>query len=146
MTPADALYKTVSNYPGGAEALAPRLGMSPQILRNKANPNNHTHHPNLNDIEQIMSFTGDVSVLHSLAKSQNYTCTQILAEGEANDMAVLEHISKVWKTNGHVGNEVHCALEDGRVSVHELARIRDAIHRTTTALHSMYKRLEGMSE
>jgi hypothetical protein len=146
MTPKDALHRTVMDYPGGAEALACRLGMNAQVLRNKINPNSTSHHPSLHDVEQIMHMTGNAAVLHSLAKGMGYTCTEIMAEGEANDMAVLEHISKIWKTNGLVGTEVHSALEDSRISPHELVRIKDAVHRTTTALHDLIKRLEGMSE
>lgn len=145
MTPKDALHMTVMSYPGGAEALASRLGMNAQILRNKINPNSTSHHPSLHDVEQIMHMTENPAVLHSLAKGIGYTCTKIMAEGEANDMAVLEHIAIIWKTNGHVGNEVHCALEDGRISQQELSRIKDAVHRTTTAMHDLIKRLEGMS-
>ena len=33
----DATHATVHDYPGGAESLAPRMGIkSPQVLRNKA--------------------------------------------------------------------------------------------------------------
>ncbi|WP_341772648.1 phage regulatory CII family protein, partial [Burkholderia pseudomallei] len=40
----DAAYAVVHDYPGGSESLAPRLGMSAAVLRNKVNPNNATHH------------------------------------------------------------------------------------------------------
>lgn len=145
MTPQDALHMTVMSYPGGAEALAARMGMNAQILRNKINPNSTSHHPSLHDIERIMYMTDNPAVLHSLAKGMSHTCTKIMSEGEANDVALLEHIAIIWKTNGQVGNEVHCALEDGHISQHELVRIKDAVHRTTTAMHDLIKRLEGMS-
>lgn len=31
----DAVYRTVRAYPGGAESLAPRLGTTANVLRNK---------------------------------------------------------------------------------------------------------------
>ncbi len=40
----DAAHKVIHGYPGGCESLAPRLGMAPQVLRNKANPNTESHH------------------------------------------------------------------------------------------------------
>lgn len=39
MNVTDAAYDTVHQYPGGSEALAPRLGMSAAVLRGKVNPN-----------------------------------------------------------------------------------------------------------
>ncbi len=36
MTPQDAFHATCHAYPGGCESLAPRLGMTPAVLRNKA--------------------------------------------------------------------------------------------------------------
>ena len=45
MTPQDAFHATCHAYPGGCESLAPRLGMTPAVLRNKARPGCHTNHP-----------------------------------------------------------------------------------------------------
>lgn len=39
MNVTDAAYVTVHQYPGGSEALTPRLGMSAAVLRGKVNPN-----------------------------------------------------------------------------------------------------------
>jgi len=66
-TPQDAFYQTCKKYPGGFESLAPRMGMSGQVLRNKANHNATANHVHLCDIENIMTLTGDLSVLHALA-------------------------------------------------------------------------------
>ena len=41
----DAAYHTVHDYKGGANALAPRMGMkSPAVLNSKVNPITDTHH------------------------------------------------------------------------------------------------------
>lgn len=46
----DATHATVHDYPGGAESLAPRMGIkSPQVLRNKVNPTTDTHHLRLDE-------------------------------------------------------------------------------------------------
>jgi len=143
---ADAFYKTCKSYPGGFESLAPRLGVNVQVLRNKANPNVMTNHPYLSDIEQVMTLTGDLSVLYALAKEQNCVVVPIDAAASASDMAVLELVAKVWKTNGDVGTAVNSTLADGGVEHHEVEQVADAIHRTVTALHEMLARLQGMEE
>ncbi|WP_312237047.1 phage regulatory CII family protein [Stenotrophomonas sp.] len=75
----DAAHKTVHAYPGGSESLAPRIGMSAAVLRNKVNPNNTTHHLTLVEASEIMGVTGNDSVLHALAAEHGYT----LAKAEA---------------------------------------------------------------
>ncbi len=146
MTPQDAFYQTVTTFSGGVESLAPRLGMSAQILRNKANPNSAHNYPSLSDIERTMTITGNVTILHALAQSQNHICIPIDNHANACDTAILELVAKVWSTNGDVGQAVNDTLADGRVEAHEVKRVEDAIHRTITALHDMAARLKGLSE
>lgn len=146
MTPQDAFYQTVSSFHGGVESLAPRLGMSAQILRNKANPNAAHNYPSLSDIERAMTITGNVVVLHALAQTQNHICIPVGSATNSCDTAILELVARVWSTNGSVGEAVNETLADGKVEQHEVARVDDAIHRTITALHEMAARLKGMSE
>jgi len=65
MNTIDAAYHTVHDYPGGAEALAPRMGMSAAVLRNKVNPNNTTHHLTYAEAQRIVALTGDVRMLQA---------------------------------------------------------------------------------
>lgn len=146
MSVADAFHRTVFDSPGGPESLAPRLGISAQVLRNKANPNIVTNHPTLSDVERVMMFTGDYQVLIELAANLGHTCHRVGDIAPASDMAVLELIAKVWSTNGEVGAAVNQTLADGRVEQHELAHVRQAVYRTTSALMEMLARLEGMAE
>uniref|UniRef100_UPI00353016D5 phage regulatory CII family protein n=1 Tax=Achromobacter sp. GbtcB20 TaxID=2824765 RepID=UPI00353016D5 len=50
----DAFHQTVHGAPGGCEAIAPRMGMSAAILRNKANPNSTTNKPTLDEADRLM--------------------------------------------------------------------------------------------
>ncbi|MGI4861889.1 MAG: phage regulatory CII family protein [Janthinobacterium lividum] len=58
---ADAAYVVVHNYPGGADSLAPRLGMSSAVLRNKINPSNTTYHLSLAEALRLSQIIGDRS-------------------------------------------------------------------------------------
>jgi len=145
-TAADALYKTVKEFPGSVEVLALRMGVNAQILRNKVNPNITTNHPTLHDVEMIMDITGDYRVLDALADSTGHVLTKVDIQATPSDMAVLEMITHVWVENGNVGNAVNDTLADGRVERHEVVKVRQAVYRTQQALIDMLTRLEGMAE
>lgn len=142
----DAFYLTVHAYPGGCESLAPRMGMSAAVLRNKANPHSVTNIPSLRDADLAMAITGNCAVLHALAANHSHVCIKVDADAPASDLAVLELVTHVWSANGNVGAAVDAALADGRVERHELSQVRAAIYRTQQAMHAMLARLEEMAE
>ncbi len=142
----DAFYHTVHDYKGGAEALAPRMGVSPAILRNKADPRKEHNKPMLADADKVMGLTGDYRILHSLAANHNHVCIKVDPKGTASDLAILELVTHVWQSNGDVGSAVHAALADGRVERCELKKVRAAIYKTQQALNEMLVRLEEMAE
>lgn len=142
----DAFHKTVHTAPGGCDALAPRMGMSAAILRNKANPNSATNKPTLDEADRLMGVTGVHDILHALAANHGFVCVRVEEGASAADMAVLEMVTQVWQTNGEVGTEVNQALADGRITRHEVDRVREAVRRAERALESVVARLEGMAE
>jgi hypothetical protein len=142
----DAFHQTVHGAPGGCETVAPRLGMSAAILRNKANPNSATNKPMLDDADRLMGITGDHRILHALAQNHGYVCFRMGEDATASDMAVLELVTQVWTTNGEVGAEVNRTLADGRVDRAEVERVRTAVYRAQQALLEVVARLDGMSE
>lgn len=142
----DAFYATVHDHPGGCESLAPRLKTSAAVLRNKANPNNPANIPSLRDADQVMGLSGDYRILHALAANHGHVCIRTDVETPASDLAVLELVTHVWRSNGDVGAAVDAALADGRVERSELIEVRGAIYRTQQALHAMLARLEEMAE
>ena len=146
MSPDDAFQATVFDAPGGPESLAPRLGMSAQILRNKANAYSTTNVAAGRDWDRVMGLTGDFRVLHALAKNHGFVCYEVDQSLCVSDMAILELVTKVWTTNGDVGAAVNSTLADGKVEQHELAVVRDAVYRLHQATMEMLSRLEGMAE
>jgi hypothetical protein len=142
----DAFYYTVHDYKGGAEALAPRMGCTAAILRNKADPKKDHNKPMLADADNIMALTGDYRVLHALAANHNHVCIKGDPKGTASDLAILELVTHVWQAEGDVGAAVHTALADGRVDKKEIAKVRGAIYKAQQALNEMLMRLEDMAE
>jgi hypothetical protein len=145
MNAKDAFHQTVHNAPGGCPALAARLGMSPTILRNKANPNNDVNVVTIDDIDRVMTITEDYAVLHALAQAHGFVLTKI-DEQPSSDMCVLESVTDIWQRVGQVGAEVHKALADGRVDAHEVKAVRDVTFKAIASLMSAVECLNGMAE
>lgn len=146
MNVADAAYAVVHDYPGGSEALAPRMGMSAAILRNKVNPNNSTHHLTLAEADRLTGITGDMRMVHALAATHG-AVVMPLGDGEdASDMAVLEVIAGLWARSGTLGTEVHGALADNVLTGVELDRIRSAAYGLQRQVLGLINRLESMAE
>jgi hypothetical protein len=145
MTPKDAFHHTVHGYPGGAASLAPRMNKSVAVLRNKANPNSDVNVITIDDITAVMDLTQNYSILYALATEHGHVCSKIDAE-PAGDSAVLESITDVWAKLGSVGVEVHSALADGRVDLHEVRHIEAAIYTAIRPMMELLARIKSMAE
>lgn len=146
MTPLDAAHATVHDYPGGSESLAPRLGMSGSILRNKVNANINTNHLTLVDADKMMSVTGDHRILEALAQHHGYVLVPVEFDTPASDLAILELVTRVWRHNGDLGQAVDNALSDGVITKHEISDINQTIHRAEQAMHTMLARIKQIAE
>ena len=142
----DAFHALVHDYPGGSESLAPRMGMSAAVLRNKANPECSTHLPTLRDLRRAMSLSGDLRPLHALCGEFGGVLVPIAGVEPADDMAVLDLIASVWSSNGALGQEVHDALVDRDLTQSELASIKALAYRAQERIAVLVARLEGMTQ
>lgn len=146
MTLAMTVYKTVHDFKGGASALAPVLGCGESTLRNKVNPNLATHHLTLEEADKLMAATGDYSILHALNARHGFVGVCADVPDQSCDMAVLELVTKVWRTNGDIGRAVDETLADGRVERCEVRKVRSEVYRMQQALQHLLMRLEGMAQ
>lgn len=146
MNVADAAHSVVHDYPGGSESLAPRLGMSAAVLRNKVNPNTASHHLSLVEASRATGLTGDMRILHAFAAEHGRVVVTPADGDDASDMAVLEVMAATWSTSGDLGTAVHRALADGVLTQDELRLIKDAAYRHQRKLASLVTRLEAMAE
>lgn len=146
MNLSDAVYNTVHDYPGGTESLAPRIGMSGAILRNKANPNNPANKLTLEDADKIIGVTGDTRILNAMCANHGGMFVPLDASGCVCDSAILEIVTHVWRSNGDVGRAVDDVLADGRVERHEIIQVRDAAYALQQQVAMLINRLEGMAE
>lgn len=149
----DAVHATVRNYPGGSESLAPRMitrtedgkekAMSAAVLRNKANPNNTTHHLTLAEADQIMGLTGDHRILHALAAEHGYVL-QPAAADEAG--CVLQSILTANTTRGEFDRVLQEALQDNLITSNEMKLVTEAGASHVAAYVALIARLRAMSQ
>ncbi|MGL5470039.1 MAG: phage regulatory CII family protein, partial [Shewanella sp.] len=66
----------VQQYPGGAPALAARVGMSPNTLQHRANPNNPHHRMSADDLMVLMRATNNIAPLQVIAAELGYICVR----------------------------------------------------------------------
>ena len=141
----DAFYHTVHSYPGGASSLAPRMGMSPDVLRNKADVKKEHHKPNLQDVISVMDLTGDLSILRALAADQGLLLVKASEAGKHEcDMSVLEQVTGLMVEQGKFASEIYTSLADGSLTDKEMAAIEEAGRQFMTAIAEVKQRMKGM--
>lgn len=139
----DAAHKTVHDYPGGSESLAPRLGMSAAVLRNKVNPNNDTHKLTLAEADEIMGVTGDLRILHALAA--RHGCIVQKAEPDESQPDVLRALLRANATEGEFDRVLQEALDDGLITPNEMAAIEKAGTAQQSATMVLLARLRAVA-
>lgn len=131
-----AIHQTAHDAPGGLNALARKIGMGEQVLRNKVCPTTDTHKLSLREAVAMMDAADDDSILAVLAGMRGYTLErQALPDAQSIVAAVLSADAE----HGDISREIQAALADGKLTEHERAaisqQIRDA-HQALDALNS----------
>lgn len=139
MNVADAAYAVVHDYPGGTESLAPRLGMSGAVLRNKVNPHCDTHRLALDEAVRITDITGDDRMLRAWAAHRGQALAS-LNVGDA-DGAVMGYVLEVHAHEGELSRVLASALADGVISQNEMRAIDAAALDVQGALLGLVNRL-----
>lgn len=134
----DAAYSTVHDYPGGAEALGPRLGKRGTSLSAEVRPRQPVVHAlddgaaasgaklGLLDALKVMQMTADYRMLYSMAAELHHFPPVPMPELEGSELPCAYAVSRVAAEFGLLMSEVAEDLRDGSVSDNELRRIEKA--------------------
>jgi hypothetical protein len=122
MNVADAAYRTVHDYPGGSESLAPRIGMSPAVLRSKVNTGTTTHHMTLAEASRVMGITGDHQILHALAAEHGYVL--LSAEGASEGDDLMSAVLSANAAEGELDQALQVALADKVITRNEYKELQ----------------------
>lgn len=78
-----AAQQAAQAFKGGVPALAVAMGVSPNTLQHKLNPDGTRHHLTLRESIRLQKITNTAGVLHAMAKAMGYVC--ILAKPDQAD-------------------------------------------------------------
>ncbi|OAL84336.1 hypothetical protein AY605_06625 [Acinetobacter sp. SFD] len=140
----DAAYNTVHNYPGGAAALAPRIGIKSQaVLNSKVNPNTDTHHLTLAEASKLMAMTGDYQILQSLNSEHGKISIDLPEIPECRDMVLTDKVLCIGMKGGDVMSLFREIMADGRITQGEVQDMSKVIHQMHVALAELDKQIQA---
>lgn len=143
MNALDAADAIVHDYPGGSESLAPRMGMTAAVLRNKVNPNNPRNVLGLEEAQRMMRVTNDHRVLMAQAAELGYALLKLNDE-DAEQAPLLGCVLKAQTAAGELSKTVADALADGVITPNEMHAIEKAGQADQAAMIGLVARLRAL--
>lgn len=148
MSPQDAIHHVVHEFPGGAEALAPRIGRGAQVLRNKVTLSHdgarRSHEPTLSDVSAISRVTGDLRVIEALAAENGAVVVRLPDMSGVADDALLDLLLTSSQEYGEACAALRDALADGEVDRVEFDRIEREMLESVRAQIEVLDRVRGL--
>lgn len=147
----EAVYQTVHEYVDprgrakGAVALAPRVGMNPGTLSNKANPLQDTAQLTLAEAVTIQTVAQDFRILHALAAALDHCAYRLPAPVPVSDVALLDSYADMHAALGRKATALRRVLEDGRVTPAEVNELRQLLDDAIRSGLQLLSRLEGLA-
>lgn len=132
----DAAHAVGHDYPGGAHALGPRLGMTGRMLANKLNPNDEAHKLMLVEALRMQQLTGDHRILQAEAEELGYALLK-LPSVDAGDFA-SEAMRTVKEFGDFIGS-IEESMRDGKVTPNELRRIERELLEALAHISALHK-------
>jgi hypothetical protein len=140
----DALYIAAREYPGGIEALAQRMGVSPNVLRNKLQPGIETHHTTLENFAEIVELLDPIKpdaaelAVNALLWRLGRVSVRLPHGEDVDNDRLLLLVADLFSHDGQVAELVRKALaDDNKISDKELDEIEKGIQESSEALMTL---------
>ncbi|HEL3778667.1 TPA: phage regulatory CII family protein [Stenotrophomonas maltophilia] len=143
MNVTDAAYDTVHQYPGGSEALAPRMGMSAATLRGKVNPNTDRNLLSLQEADALMARTGDYRILHALCAEHGFIAQRVDAPESGS---LITALLAAAAAKGDLAELISEVMADNRITPNEADAITRACQQVMAALVQVSQHAEAAAE
>lgn len=117
--PRDAAFNAVHDYPGGAAALAPRLGKNATTLCHELTGQG-TAKLGLLDAVKISKLTGSLAIVQAMCGELGGVFVPLVG---SNDAAGVKGLGVAVREFGEMVGQYAEAIADGRVSANELQSI-----------------------
>lgn len=145
MKPLDAAYHVVHDYPGGAAALAPRLGKASVTLCHEVKPPSGSMAKfGLTDAVKVSDLADDFRILHSFAQALHHQAVRY-------EIPECDTAEDVHACAAHFTREVaeallavNQALTDGRITPNEIHRIEKEVADIAPAAVSLVARMRAL--
>lgn len=122
MTPLDAAYHVAHDYPGGAHALAVRMGKNPTTLCHELTATGSAK-LGLMDALKIGALTRDYRILHAFAEACGHMAVPMPSADALSDTDLMHALAESSRNFAELCREVCDAAADGRISDNELKRM-----------------------
>ncbi|WP_434361033.1 phage regulatory CII family protein [Parasalinivibrio latis] len=129
-----AVYSTVHDSAVPARQIAQQLGMSHQVLINKANPQSDSHKLSLREALAVQLITGNYRIHEAMA-----TELALQRADAPPSTSLLESVLKATAEHGDVVKAIQNALEDGVFSLRERERCQQEVNEAIRALETLRK-------
>ena len=145
----DALYKVARAYPGGLEALAARMQISVNVLRNKLAPGIETHYPSFEELSQIVEHCQQAGVkdahlpLHALLSRHGMAAFIVPEPDITSNDDLSQTVCRVMSRVGDVAEAVSTALLDGVITDVEADLIEREFQSALTVLGEWRARIRA---
>ncbi len=145
----DALYKIARAYPGGLEALAEKMDISVNVLRNKLAPHIDTHYPSFEETSLIVELCSEAGVkdalmpLHALLSRHGMAAFVVPEPEHISDDDLSQTVCRVMSQVGGVAEAVSDALLDGVITDAEADLIEREFQGALTALGEWRARIRA---
>lgn len=123
-----AIHDLVHQSDISSKGIAERLGMSPQILINKANPNNQVNKMSVLELHAIQLLTGNDVVIRAM---RNELTLHALKDAP---ISILEAMINTGKECGDVFARVQEAMADNKLTERERSNVLKEIREAIVAL------------
>ncbi|TDK62597.1 phage regulatory CII family protein [Sapientia aquatica] len=145
----DALYKIARSYPGGLDALAEKMDISTNVLRNKLAPHIESHYPSFEELSTIVELCAEAGVkdalmpLHALLSRHGMAAFIIPEPEHITDDDLSQTVCRVMSQVGGVAEAVSSALLDGVITDVEADLIEREFQGALTALGEWRARIRA---
>lgn len=147
-----AIYETVNGYVDpnssrhrGATALAPKIGMLPATLSNKANPL-QDHQLTLRESIPLQLVADDFRILYAYNQALQHVAYKLPATHNIGDVELLNQYADMHAKIGELAQYIRDALVDGDVTHEEVRSMREAFDASARAGLGLLARLEALAD
>lgn len=137
-----AVFDTVHDN-GGPTLLGQKIGVSPRILANKANPRQKYNQISLQEALKLQLITGDHRILAAMAQALGYVIVP-MDEAPPSDVELLTLYAQWQDETGKIHHAIASAFEDQRITHAEQATIERAFHAAACAGQTYIHRMGGL--